>query len=398
MIPVPVAAGLAGIAAGLMLGIEPRHGGPVAIAGRALMLAPLALLIAFPEASPGRVVLTAALVVAMLARRSRDPFHTECAIKVLWVAGAALALSLAGHALLTALTGTPVPREQWAIVGLDLDARTLWRTALPLTLIAGLVLLAAAPFHFWPSDVLQGGFPSPGPLAVIALQAAGAGWLGWRLAGVSASPEATLQAAHVLEAVAAIGFLVGAATLLVQRQPERRAGALAGLHGALLLAALSANQRLSGFGVSATPGAVAAWTAHLALALTGAAILARFTPATAAAGPGAAGVLFRRHPWSAAAGLYAHLSLAGVPGTPGAFVWFAVARDLARSAPPWVLAAMLGAWLAALVSAVAHARAVCGVRSPDPPPPAAVPWPARVALWACALPLLAEFAMIVARR
>ena len=145
MISLPWAAGLAGLASGLMLPLEPRHGGPVSIAGRVLMFAPLVLLIGFAVASPARIAFTAALAVALLARRAHDPFHTECALKVLWVAGTALALSAAGHLLFTALTGTPHPGEQWAILGLDLDPRTLWRTALPLTLLAGLVLVAAAP-------------------------------------------------------------------------------------------------------------------------------------------------------------------------------------------------------------------------------------------------------------
>ena len=102
--------------------------------------------------------------------------------------------------------------------------------------------------------------------------------------------------------------------------------------------------------------------------------------------------LYRRHPWSAAAGIYAQLSLAGAPGTPGSLVWFAVARDLMRSAPPWLVVTLLGAWLAAFVSVVAHARAACGVRSTDPPPVTPVPWNARAALWVCAVPLAVEFA------
>jgi hypothetical protein len=214
--------------------------------------------------------------------------------------------------------------------------------------------------------------------------------LSWRLDGVGVSPDAALQSAQVLEAVAAIGFLVGAGTLLVQRQPERRAGTLAGLQGALLVAAIAAQLRLSGFAVSGGAEGIARWSVHLALALTGAAIAARFTPATSAPGPAA--VLYRRHPWSAAAGLYAQLSLAGAPGTPGSLVWFAVARDLMRSAPPWVVVTLLGAWLAAFVSAVAHARAACGVRSTEPPPVTSVPWNARAALWICAVPLVAEYA------
>ncbi len=390
MIPLPFAAGLGGLACGLLLPLEPRHGGPVAIAGRVLMLLPLVLLMAFTGATPGKIAFTAALVVALLARRAHDPFHTECALKVLWVTGAALALSAAGHLLFTSLTGTPHPAEQWSVLGLDLEPRTLWRTALPLTLIAGLVLVGVAPFHFWPSDVLQGGFPALAPLAVVALQLAGSRWIAWRLDGVYGCPDAGQQAAHVLEAVSAIGFIVGAATLLVQRQPERRAGALAGLHGALLLAAVSAGLRLFGQSRAATPAAIDDWGAHLVLALTGAAILARFTPATTPE-PAPAAVIFRRHPWSAAAGLYAHLSLAGAPGTPGAFIWFAVARDVMRTAPVWVVAAMLGAWIAAFVSAVNHVRAACGTASVEPAPPAPVPRLARVALAVCALPLLAEF-------
>lgn len=387
--PLVFATALAALAGTLLLPLEPRHGGPVAIAGRVLMIVPLALLAAFGGPSPGRIALTAALVVALLARRAHDPFHTECALKVLWVTGAALALSAAGHLLFTTLTGSPHPGEQWAILALDLDARTLWRTALPLTLIAGLVLVGAAPFHFWPSDVLQGGFPAIAPLAVVALQLAGSRWIAWRLAGVGACPEAGQQAAHVLEAVSAIGFIIGAATLLVQRQPERRIGALAGLNGALLLAALSSGLRLFGQSGSSTPQALDRWGAHLVLALTGAGILARFTPA-ATPEPAPAAVIFRRHPWSAAAGLYAHLSLAGAPGTPGSFVWFAVARDLMRSAPLWVVVAMLGAWVAAFAGAVNHVRAVCGIRTEEPPAPERVPVVARLALAVCAVPLLVE--------
>jgi NADH:ubiquinone oxidoreductase subunit 2 (subunit N) len=292
--------------------------------------------------------------------------------------------------MVTALTGTPAPREQWGILGLALDATTLWRTALPLTLLAGLVLLGAAPFHFWLSDVLQGAFPALAPLAVVAMQVAGAGWMSWRLDGIAACPTAAAQAAHVLEAVSAVGFVVGAATLLVQRQPERRVGALAGLNGALLLAGLGAGQRLSSLSLSGSPAAVARWAAHLALAVTGAAVLARFTPAaTPEAQPAA--VLFRRHPWSAAAGLYAQLSLAGAPGTPGAWLWLTVARDLVRGAPVWVLGALIAAWVAAFVSVMRHTRAACGVRSEGPPPAAPVPASARAALWMCGVPLAAQF-------
>src|SRR5262249_58824855 len=60
MIPLPIAAALAGLAGALLLPLEPRHGGWVAIGGRALMLVPLAAqLTALPRA-PGRAALCAA--------------------------------------------------------------------------------------------------------------------------------------------------------------------------------------------------------------------------------------------------------------------------------------------------------------------------------------------------
>jgi NADH:ubiquinone oxidoreductase subunit 2 (subunit N) len=397
MIPLWVAATCAGLAGALLLPLEPRHGGAVSIGGRVLMLAPLVAQFAFLPASPGRVALAAGLVVALLSRRAHDAFHTECALKVLWVVGVALALSMAGCSLLVALTGTPAPAEQWGILGLDLDPRTLWRTALPLTLIAGLVLLGAAPFHFWPSDVLQGAFPALAPLAVVALQVAGAGWLQWRLDGIDACPAASLQAAGVLQAVSAVGLIAGAATLLVQRQPERRIGALAGLHGALMIAAFSAGERLSNQAISATPEAVSRWAAHLALAVTGAGILARFTPAATTQTQMAA-VMYRRHPWTAAAGLFCVLSLAGAPGTPGSLLWFTVARDVVRSAPVWLTVALIGAWVAAFVSAVGYVRAAVGIRTGGPPPPVPVPLTARLALWVCGLPLAAELVGTLIRK
>jgi NADH:ubiquinone oxidoreductase subunit 2 (subunit N) len=386
MIPLPLAAALAGISGALLLPLEPRHGGVVSIAGRAVMLIPLVLLFSGVFASPSLAAMAVALSIALLARPGDDAFHTECALKVLWVAGAALALSAAGCMLMAGLTSTTAPREQWAVLGLELGPSTLWRTALPLTLIAGLVLLGAAPFHFWPSDVLQGASPALAPLAVVALQVAGAGWLSWRLDGIHACPAAAEQSAHVLESVGAIGFIAGAATLLVQREPERRIGALAGLNGALLLAALAAGQRLWGSSASASPAAIGTWAAHLALAVTGAAILSRFTPAATTETQTAA-VLFRRHPWAASAGLYAQLSLAGAPGTPGSLIWFNVARDVVRAAPLWLVVALGIAWLASLATIARHTLAACGVRSSEPPPVSAVPLPARAALWVCGLGL-----------
>ena len=41
MIPLAAATALAGLAGALLLPLEPRHGGPVAIAGRVLMIVPL---------------------------------------------------------------------------------------------------------------------------------------------------------------------------------------------------------------------------------------------------------------------------------------------------------------------------------------------------------------------
>src|SRR2546426_5085373 len=142
------------LAGSILLGLEPRgRRGPVAF----LVLAGLAFAVALaPLARPGWAPIAAALVTAALARDRQDPLHAECALKLAWVLGPALALSWAGLSLLTLATGTPVPIEQWAVLQLGLDPRFLWSTALPLALLAGLVMLGGAPFHFWVADVLQG--------------------------------------------------------------------------------------------------------------------------------------------------------------------------------------------------------------------------------------------------
>jgi hypothetical protein len=91
-----------------------------------------------------------------LKERQNGTTCPECALKMLWVMGASLALELAPPAL--------------------------WTAALPLSLLAGLVMLGGAPFHFWPADLFQGARPWFAPLAVAALQSLGAGARLWLLA------------------------------------------------------------------------------------------------------------------------------------------------------------------------------------------------------------------------
>jgi NADH:ubiquinone oxidoreductase subunit 2 (subunit N) len=365
----PALAMLAGGA--ILLGME-RQGrrGPV----QAVVLAALALVIA--AAPLGRAAwapLATGLVIAALTRDHRDPLHTECALKLLWVLGPAFALSWAGLALLTLATGTPVAVEQWAVLSLGLEPRFLWSTALPLAMLGGLVLLGGAPFHFWVADLLQGARPWLAAAGVVTLQVCGAAWLSQRLEGIGGFPVGRALVADVLTFAAIAAFGAGAATLLVQRRPERRIGTLASLNGGLVLAALAGGRPLDG-------AALAAWGGHLALALTGAATLARFLPTFAGQAPGAP--LFRRHPWSGIAGLYALASLAGVPGTPGALLWLASARSLAQAGHTTLLLLMSVAWLAALTAVMRQWRQAFGVPAtatwaPDP----RVPLAARLALW-----------------
>jgi len=133
---------------------------------------------------------------------------------------------------------------------------------------------------------------------------------------------------------------------------------------------------------------VSGWSAHLALALAGAATVARFVP-VGSAGAAPAAVLFRRHPASGVLGLYALASLAGVPGTPGAHVWLEVARALAQAGRSGLLLALGVAWLAAFAAAVRQAREAFGVPDGSPAPAQPVPWPARAALWVAGSGLVA---------
>jgi len=369
---------LPALLAALVLRLAPAGRGARAWAGAllpAVALVPLAWAIAAPGriALPGAALL-AALVVALLARDRADTAQSECALKLTWVLAAAFALTWAGDSLLTIASGSAVPREQWPALALHLDPFALWTSALALTLLAGVVLLGGAPFHFWLADVLHGAPAWLAPLAAAALQACGAALLTQRLASLGTFAPGLALARGVLALAAALALVGGAATLAGQRRPERRVGSLAGLQGGLVLAALAA-------GGGAAPGApLPAWPAHLALALAGAGTLARFL-AVGAALDEPAPVLARRHPWSAAAGAYALLSLAGVPGTPGAALWLAVARALAATHHVPLLAALALAWLTAFAVAVREVRRAFGAFAPGPPPASAVPWPARAALW-----------------
>lgn len=329
-----------------------------------------------------RPALVTGIVVAALARDARDRFASELGVKLLWLVGAALALSWAGMALLAVFTGTGEPHEQWAVLSLGLESRVSWGAAISLSLLAGMVLLGGAPFHFWIADLQQGGRPWLAALATVALQATGAAWLIERLRGLDTFAAGALATEGLLRVAAIAALLAGAATLLFQRRPERRVGTLASLNGALVLATLAAApaRDFARAGAELLP----AWTAHLVLALTGAGLLARFLPASTGA-PAATAPLFARHRATALAGIVSLLSLAGVPGTPGGIVWLGVARVVANRGDVAILAALAIAWLAAFAAAVEQAREGFGI--PAPPPERGAPRTARVTLWVSAASL-----------
>jgi NADH:ubiquinone oxidoreductase subunit 2 (subunit N) len=387
-------AGLALAAAAFLAALErPVRQGPLLIPPLPVLtplvvLAPFALAVAAaPHAELGWPALAVALAVAILARAREDVLQSECAVKLMWVMGGSLAFTTAGHELLVIATGTPIESEQWAVLALGLDPRPLWSTAVPLTLLTGLVLLGGAPFHFWPADLFQGARPWLAPLAVAALQSLGGASLVRRLEGIEQFPPAAQITDVLLGSAALIAFLAGAATLLMQRRPERRVGTLASLNGALVLAALAtARSGRTSSGLSAED--IGVWAGHLALALSGASTLTRFVPVSPNASASAP-VLFRRHPLSGTIGLFALFSLAGVPGTPGARLWLAVARDLAASSQSGLLIALGVAWLGAFSTAVKQLRECFGIRTDDEPPTAEVPWQARGAMWVSGGALLA---------
>jgi len=365
-----IGAAAATLAAGLlMLRLERPGRAGLGPAGTLVALA-VALVLA-PGARAGATPLIVALVIAALARDGDELLHGECAIKLLWVMGTALALTWAGLELLTLATGTPYVLEQWAVLGLGLDPVFLWNTALPLSLLIGVVLLGGAPFHFWLADMFQGVRPWLAPLAAATLQTTGAAWLAARLHGVDQFPPGERLAGELLRMAALVAFLAGAATLISQRRPERRVGTLTSLNGALVLALIAAGR------VPEAPWLVA-WASHQALALTGASTLARFLPVSTPAGPGAP--LVRRHGVVAALGLLSLFSLAGVPGTPGSRLWLEVARALGAAGHIELLLGMGIAWLAALWCAVEQLREAYGVPGRPGEPVQAVPFPARAAL------------------
>ena len=228
-----IAVGLAIVVAGLMRWLDrPARDAWLSMAPLVALL-PLAAVIVRPDIGPTWSPLITAVVIGSLARQRDDLLHSECALKLLWVMGVSFALSAAGLALLTLATGTPRNEEQWAVLDMGLDPSFLWMTALPLSMLSGLVLLGGAPFHFWAADLIQGARPWIGPLAVVALQVSGLSWLVARLRGIAAFTAAAQVADGLLTVAAGAAFVVGSVTLIFQRRPERRVGTLASLHGAL---------------------------------------------------------------------------------------------------------------------------------------------------------------------
>ncbi len=343
-----------------------------------LTLLPLAAVVAWPAAiTPARAALAAGLSVALLAHDPRDLPQTETALKLMWVLAAAFALSWAGDALLALAAGSARAREQWPALALALDPYALWSAALSLSLLAGLVLLGGAPFHFWPGDLFHGARAHLAPFVATTLQLAGAAWLLRHLDGITAFPGAANLVRSLLTLAASVALAGGAATLGYQSRPERRIGALVSLQGGLVLASLAAAPMRVPF---AAHGGLAAWAGHLLLASTGASLLSRFLPASGGHADRAA-VLFRRHPWTGAAGGYALLSLAGAPGTPGMHVWLDVARTLADTRHPGLLFGVALAWMAAFGVAAHEIRRAFGAPDGSPPPTRVVPRSLRAALW-----------------
>jgi NADH:ubiquinone oxidoreductase subunit 2 (subunit N) len=384
--PILLPAALVSLAAALLLlALERRSDSDAPVFGGAIAIAALAAAIVLPGGT-ARPPLVAALAAALLAHDRRDRLHAECGLKLLWVMGPALALSWLGAELLVIATGTREPLEQWGVLALGLEPRFLWDVALPLSLMAGLVFLGGAPFHFWLADLIQGGRPWLAALTVTSIQSAGAWWLVLRLRGIETFPEGAEVTGAMLRIAAEVALVAGAATLPFQRRPERRVGTLASLQGALLLAGLSAVHARPGF-EGAIVALVARWSAHLALALTGAALLARFLP-MGEGRPVAEAPLFRRHRLAAVLGLYSLMSLAGVPGTPGSLLWLDVARTLSASGHNALLVMMAGAWLVSVGVAVQLVRDAFGVPVTSEPPPAA-PWVPRLALGATGITLAA---------
>jgi NADH:ubiquinone oxidoreductase subunit 2 (subunit N) len=344
----------------------------------ALTIVPLAAVVAWPGAlTPARAALAAGLSVALLAHDPRDLQQTEVALKIMWVLAGAFALSWAGDALLALASGSARPREQWPALALALDPYALWSAALSLSLLAGLVLLGSAPFHFWPGDLFHGARPHLAPFVAATLQLAGASWLLRHLDGIGTFPAAAQLVRSLLTLAAAVGLAGGAATLGYQARPDRRVGALVSLQGALMVASLAAAPANVPF---SEHGGLAAWAGHLLLASTGATLLSRFLP-SAAAPAERPSVLFRRHPWSGAAGGYALLSLAGAPGTPGMFIWLDAARTLADMRHPGLLFGVVLAWLAAFGVAANEIRRGFGAPDGSPMPGRMVPRSLRTALW-----------------
>ena len=257
---------------------------------------------------------------------------------------------------------------------LGLDRRRLWSTALPLSLLAGLVLLGGAPFHFWAADVFQGARPWLAPLAVAALQVAGAAWLARRLDGIELRCPEARAAERLLAVAAGIAFAGGRSDAGASSAGPSGASARSRAFTARSRWLLRHTQRTAahalaralGRRISRSRSPARRWCA---------------LPAGGRRSHRPRGCAVPRHPLTGIVGLIGLFSLAGVPGTPGARLWLDAARSLAATRHFGLLALLGLAWVVAFSSAMRQWHEAVGVPGEPQPAGGKVPWPARTALW-----------------
>ena len=318
---------------------------------------------------------------AARARPARTSPQAECALKLTWVLGAAFALTWAGESLLALRLGQRAWRASSGRRWRCSSTRTrCGAPALALSLLAGVVLLGGAPFHFWPGDLFQGArahgwrrcrrdaADRGRGVAACAGSTASRRFRGRGAAGArrcSRSPRPWRSPAARRRSAG-------------QRRPERRVGTLASLQGGLVLASLAASPTHEPF---AAHGGLSAWAAHLALALTGAGALSRFLPASSGPAERPARCCSAAIRGAARPAATPCCRSPARPARPACTCGWTSRARWPTTATPGCCSALALAWLAAFGVSANEIRRAFGAPDGSPAPGRVVPRSLRAALW-----------------
>ncbi|MBM7566515.1 NADH-quinone oxidoreductase subunit N [Paenibacillus sacheonensis] len=277
--------------------------------------------------------------------RKHSVQSTEAAFKYVVTGGISSALILFGMSYLYGITGA----TNLGAIGEGLKAHAIDFPAILYVafffILAGLgIKIAAAPFHYWSTDVYQG---APTPVtAFLAVVSKGAAFavifrIVYNLAFYSSSPGKPVadDVFLVLLILAAAAMLVGS-TMALRQYNVKRLFALSGVANAgYMLVPLGLS--IKGMHASGVGEFIFYLAAYLLMTIGALTVYAVIAKSTSQEDVGGFAGLYYRAPWTAAAMIVFMLSLAGLPVTGGFFGKLFILLGTVQSKDYWIAAVMV---------------------------------------------------------